>query len=572
MGMKTDLLVPGNLVFHDHDGEYVKIAGDTMTGTLNINVATATESALVLKTTDDDSTNPLLRVLDPSSAITTRIDQLGFYRHGIVGDDIGEISDITTDGGLFVLGRDDSNMRIGERVGEIQFWGNDTELDTAVKRVLAQIRVEVEDTAINSGSSGVKMLFGFSDAAPTGITNYVTFAASGQIGVGNTDPYGALSVGADATATVTDGSESTALNTSFITRVSSANNQYVAGIENTRASGGGNVLLLKGGRNATDYVLKGVSEDFQAYDLFSFDAVGNNIFYGGATTSINLTLRAAASQTANIQEWQDSTSTALSYVDEDGRHIFSDGALGAPGFGFLTDPSAGVYYKTSTGEVTFSKSGTDYMAYANAAFTYKVRSVFSLGAYNGTNPPFFIFTRFSPSFPSNFSYHLEFRDQTNQHRGGILATNDEDYIWSMRGYWTNGQNIATKSPIRAVAASGQSAPIQTWEDNSNNVLVEVGASGTLQTSKDRVISTETSTGTATMSDDVEEHRCNSASPYTLTLYAHKAGKKTTVVNDGAGAVTLSPVSGTIFGSANFVLNSGDAVIFGSDGTNYILRG
>lgn len=46
------------------DARYVNVIGDTMTGTLQIDVATASDEALILKTTDDDATDNLLETQD----------------------------------------------------------------------------------------------------------------------------------------------------------------------------------------------------------------------------------------------------------------------------------------------------------------------------------------------------------------------------------------------------------------------------------------------------------------------------------------------------------------------------
>jgi len=79
---------------------------------------------------------------------------------------------------------------------------------------------------------------------------------------------------------------------------------------------------------------------------------------------------------------------------------------------------------------------------------------------------------------------------------------------------------------------------------------------------------ERSTGTATMSDNIKVHLCNSTSAYTLTLPAHKAGRDIRIVNENRGRVTLSPTSGTIKGSTTEVLRWWESIILISDGTNW----
>jgi hypothetical protein len=66
----------------------------------------------------------------------------------------------------------------------------------------------------------------------------------------------------------------------------------------------------------------------------------------------------------------------------------------------------------------------------------------------------------------------------------------------------------------------------------------LNADGTLTTGGSRVKSTETSTTTATISDDVEEHECNGVVDYSLTMPTAVQTKTLSIVNIGSGTVTL----------------------------------
>lgn len=62
---------------------------------------------------------------------------------------------------------------------------------------------------------------------------------------------------------------------------------------------------------------------------------GVNVVIGNAGHK-GITVRAQASQTANIQEWQNSSGTAISWVDKDGRIFYrGDEISGGPGSFFL---------------------------------------------------------------------------------------------------------------------------------------------------------------------------------------------------------------------------------------------
>ncbi|MCK5017139.1 MAG: hypothetical protein KAS32_08700, partial [Candidatus Peribacteraceae bacterium] len=55
------------------DDRYVNVTGDTMTGTLQIDVNTATDEALILKTTDDDTTKSIFEVHSSTGGVKNRI-------------------------------------------------------------------------------------------------------------------------------------------------------------------------------------------------------------------------------------------------------------------------------------------------------------------------------------------------------------------------------------------------------------------------------------------------------------------------------------------------------------------
>jgi len=117
---------------------------------------------------------------------------------------------------------------------------------------------------------------------------------------------------------------------------------------------------------------------------------------------------------------------------------------------------------------------------------------------------------------------------------------------------------------------GDDFKIGTTAIGTNTRLRIDGTSGTIQTYSDRMIQTETSTTTATMSDTVELHECNGTSAYTLTLPTHKAKKRITISNINTGLVTLSPTSGNISGASTQELDQYESLTLKSDGTDWEL--
>lgn len=143
---------------------------------------------------------------------------------------------------------------------------------------------------------------------------------------------------------------------------------------------------------------------------------------------------------------------------------------------------------------------------------------------------------------------------------GIKNRNDSNPIWRLRNSSNTTQVIVNGSGNMGVGTSGPTAKL----DVNGTTRIR----GTLTTNSARIKSTETSTETATMSNTVEIHFCNSASAYTLTLPAHANGKEIKIINKAVGVVTLSPTSGNIIGDATQELFQYETAILISDGTDW----
>ena len=323
---------------------------------------------------------------------------------------------------------------------------------------------------------------------------------------------------------------------------------------------------------------------------FLIKGAGNTEIALSSTTAVGLTVKGASSQTANLTEWQISDGTKKSWVTEIGSMNVnptlttpSDTELGIGLFVSTVLPT-GTTTVTSgqwlfggdflmSGTVDFDVTGTGFIAGFQNAVSITVNSGKTIAnLFAGRNA----FNVFSTGTVTN-GVRMELDDAFT---GGGVVTNEYGLrIQDVNTGGTTNHAILTNAGNIVFNEGGDANTDFRVEGDTITDLLKtdagldrVEANGTFKTGQDRVISTETSTGTATMSDTVEEHRCNSASPYVLTLYTHLAGKKTTVINDGAGAVTLTPVSGTIFGESTFVLFTDESIVFGSNGTNYILRG
>ena len=92
------------------DTRYVNVTGDTMTGTLEIDVPTTTAEALILKTTDDNATKNIFEMHDSSDNVLSSIDVRGVPSFN-AGTDISN-SFIGNDSGITTTTGED-NMAVG---------------------------------------------------------------------------------------------------------------------------------------------------------------------------------------------------------------------------------------------------------------------------------------------------------------------------------------------------------------------------------------------------------------------------------------------------------------------------
>lgn len=92
MGWRYEPLIDGII------RKYVKTTGDTMTGTLEIDVATTTKNALILKSTDDNTTKSIFETRSSTGAVKAYITAVG----QVVAQ--SSVSDATLDTNLIVNG------------------------------------------------------------------------------------------------------------------------------------------------------------------------------------------------------------------------------------------------------------------------------------------------------------------------------------------------------------------------------------------------------------------------------------------------------------------------------------
>jgi hypothetical protein len=158
------------------------------------------------------------------------------------------------------------------------------------------------------------------------------------------------------------------------------------------------------------------------------------------TTRVNLTVTAIASQTANLQEWQNSAGTVLSYISSSGEAVLPTLGVGGSSFG--------ISY------VRFSSA-----AGATGAVTMALRAIASQGGN---------------------LFQAQLSDGTVRTRIDAFGTFILGTATANYGAWLNIQPaLAADRGIVVRAQTSQTANLQEWQDSSGTVLSSIDSSGRL---------------------------------------------------------------------------------------------
>jgi len=172
-------------------------------------------------------------------------------------------------------------------------------------------------------------------------------------------------------------------------------------------------------------------------------------------TDIGAVIKGHASQTANLQEWQNSAGTVLAKVDSSGIGTFAQGSFagGAATIDGGGGASLGAIY---TG--TLKGSPTAYNFFSNV-----------------TGSPY------ATVVVKGLSGQTTDLQQWQNSAGSILASVDAygTLLSNWKAYIQSGASYLT--PMTIVGASGQSANLQEWKNSSGTVLAKVDSTGAMHT-------------------------------------------------------------------------------------------
>lgn len=213
--------------------------------------------------------------------------------------------------------------------------------------------------------------------------------------------------------------------------------------------------------------------------------IQDRVILGGAANQVGLALQGFASQTANIQEWQQSTGTVVAYVTNNGRGWFNDGvqtsAFGSVSTPYLTDGTWQPHLYTA------KDSTHDYMAEPRDAahVPFSVRGFASQSAnlqeWQASSGGLLAYVDVTGAFTANEG----FRSVSNSMRAPSYADTSNAAVIttaenSTHHFVAKGAN-ASKVPFSVKGFTSQSAVLQEWQDSAGAVLASVASNGAIKT-------------------------------------------------------------------------------------------
>lgn len=300
-------------------------------------------------------------------------------------------------------------------------------------------------------------------------------------------------------------------------------------------------------------------------------AAGTTIVNAGTSAAKTLIVKVFAGQTANLQEWQDSSAGTLASVSYEGAFNI---AL-ANAVATSTALTSAVSYSgsvTSASQLVganisgnWSSSGTlttgllhgmivSAVAGANGVTTaYGVKLV--SGSYNGA------------TLTTSYSLHATMRNQTAGGGGGAITTAYGVYVLpdlQLNSATTTAYSLYLDSPTVAATITNEYAIYQASVTARNYFAGVVHCNTYFRNTPQEV--TVAATTTAITSGRVKA--MGTTAGQTLTLPAGVAGTDVFIRNAASVSVTIAVTDGTVEGASTLTLNAGESAMFTRVGTDW----
>ena len=220
-------------------------------------------------------------------------------------------------------------------------------------------------------------------------------------------------------------------------------------------------------------------------------------------SSVPFSIKGVASQSANLQEWQNSSGTVLANIDSSGNFVIGRSGSGSLGNGLIT-------LQGVTAQSLYSSDNTSAL---------NSRIIFLRGNSAGT------------------VMSITSKGDTAHGVAALVITNG-GFSTEITGFGYNGNiytnlQSATAVGLTIKAASSQSANLQEWQNSSGTVLAKVQSNGVIDTSQYINMSTSGNAGIAVGG-----------------IYRIRMTNGNTRVQSGNGAITTLTVEGVASQTAN----------------------
>jgi hypothetical protein len=222
-----------------------------------------------------------------------------------------------------------------------------------------------------------------------------------------------------------------------------------------------------------------------------------------SASDIGMIVKSASSQSANLQEWQNSSGTVLANIDSSGNFVIGRSGSGSLGNGLIT-------LQGVTAQSLYSSDNTSAL---------NSRIIFLRGNSAGT------------------IMSITSKGDTAHGVAALVITNG-GFSTEITGFGYNGNiytnlQSATAVGLTIKAASSQSANLQEWQNSSGTVLAKVQSNGVIDTSQYINMSTSGNAGIAVGG-----------------IYRIRMTNGNTRVQSGNGAITTLTVEGVASQTAN----------------------
>ena len=290
--------------------------------------------------------------------------------------------------------------------------------------------------------------------------------------------------------------------------------------------------------------------DGNTVKLFSVGQAGNTTINNSSASVISLTLKAAASQTANIQEWQNSAGSARSWINSAGTFLVTGGS-----------------YIESSGRAFFNASVASYIPVTIRGTTSQTANLQEWQNVSGT-----VLTLVNSIGRVTVGSAVD--------AGGSAMRIDQPNGGTGLSIFGAGTLSTTLSlnPTAAVvgaiikAAASQTANLQEWQDSTGTVLSNITASGGIETNGNiRFYATSARSGWSTLQNTLGNlsfnylftlnggFQSNAASASTVGAIVKGAASQTADLqqwqNSAGSVITRVDSAGDLSGHASFAVKS-----------------